>query len=87
MVAPESVPFTVEELDPRDERNRYRIYRLRKGELELLATTATSGGVGLAVVTLADEGEFGYDDCLGVLDGLGGRKRGRWLSNPFATGR
>ena len=87
MVAPESVPFTIEELDPWDERNRYRIYRLRKGQLELLATTPTVRGVGLTIATLSDEGEFGYDDRLGVLDGIRGRGKGRWMTNPFATGR
>lgn len=77
------------ELAPRDERNRYRIYRLRRGELQLLATTDSKAGVGVAICTLAEEDEFERDDAVGVLDCLarGPGKPGKWRANPYATGR
>lgn len=72
--------------DP-DPRQRYRIYRLCPGEEDpdLMATCANEGAVGLALCTMAREGEFEPDngDCaIGVLDTMGevGKK---WLIRPW----
>ena len=78
-----------DELYPRDGQNRYRIYRLRKGALDVLGTTPTPGGVGVAIVGFSEDGEFEANDAVGVLDVLfrGPNQPGKWLANPFATGR
>lgn len=66
---------------------RFRVYRLRDGELDLLATTPTPEGAQLTVVTLFGEGEFGPADAVGVLDALpSGREEdqtGVWVVNPW----
>lgn len=65
---------------------RYRLYRLRAGDLQLLATTGTSQGIGLALVTLHEEGEFaGGDDSIGILDTA--TDPGHWITNPWTLGR
>jgi hypothetical protein len=65
--------------------NRYRIYRLRGGELELVATAPTAEAMGLALTMLAREGEFIVDDSVGVLDTA--TDPGHWIVNPFTLGR
>lgn len=70
---------------PRGGENLFRIYRLRAGELELVATAPDAGGMGLALVTLAQEGEFIVDDAVGVLKT--DTDPGRWIVNPFSLGR
>lgn len=72
--------------DP-DPEQRYRIYRLCPGEEDpdLMATCANEGAVGLALCTMAREGEFEPEsgDCaIGVLDTMGevGKK---WLIRPW----
>lgn len=75
-----------DELAPRGEGpNRYRIYRLRAGELELLATTATPQGMGLALATLHEDGEWVGDDAAGVLDTA--TDPGHWIVSPWTLGR
>lgn len=64
---------------------RYRIYRVVGGEQQVVATTDTAEGVGLALVTLAEEGEW-MDARVGVLDKPDESKPGRWLVNPYAHG-
>lgn len=65
---------------------RYRLYRLRAGDLQLLATAEDGEAVGLALVTLHDEGEFsGSDDSVGILDTA--TDPGHWIVNPFTLGR
>ena len=64
---------------------RFRTYRLRAGELQLLATTETPEASGLALFTLWNEGEFEVDDAYGCLDTA--EDPGHWLSNPFSLGR
>lgn len=64
---------------------RYKIYRLRAGELQEIASTDTPGGVGQAIITLAGEDEFA-GCCLGILDTCPGgvpAVTGKWLVNPF----
>lgn len=65
--------------------HRYRIYRLREGELQLVATAPNAGGMGLGLVTLHAEGEFEIDDSVGVLDTL--EDPGHWVVSPFTLGR
>lgn len=61
----------------------YLIYRVgRDSELNLIAETPTKEGVGTAIVTLAEEGEF-QDCALGVLHRPFDDKPGSWLINPF----
>lgn len=75
-----------DDIAPRGEgEDRYRIYRLRAGDLQLLATTDTSQGMGLALATLHDEGEWVGDDSVGLLDTL--TEPGKWIINPWTLGR
>src|SRR3990172_6338070 len=81
----EDLPW--EDVAPRDERNRFRIYRVKDGgEPELVATAATPGAVGLALVTLGREGEFD-DQAVGVLDALADPEKatGSWVLTPWCA--
>jgi hypothetical protein len=64
---------------------RFRLYRLRAGELQLLATTPTPEGIGLALFTLWSEGEYEIDDSFGCLDTA--EDPGHWVANPWSLGR
>jgi hypothetical protein len=64
---------------------RYRIYRLRGGELGLLGAAPDPMAWGLAVTTWHVEGEFVVDDATGVLDTA--EDPGDWVINPWALGR
>lgn len=65
---------------------RYRLYRLRAGDLQLLATAANAQAIGLALVTLHGEEEFaGGDDSVGILDTA--TEPGHWIVSPFTLGR
>jgi hypothetical protein len=66
---------------------RYRIYRLRKGELQIMGTTDTAEGIGLALVTWHEEGEFGRRDTVGILDRPVPGRTGRWIVTPFREKR
>lgn len=75
-----------DEIAPRGEgEERYRIYRLRAGDLELLATCPDPECLGVAIVTLHSEEEFVHDDSLGILDTA--TDPGHWIANPFSLGR
>lgn len=78
--------FEWHDLAPRRPEERFRIYRLRYGELELLATTPTAEGMGVALCTLAEEGEWVENEAVGVLDTLGrDDEPGTWIVNPYVT--
>lgn len=64
---------------------RFRIYRLRGGELQLLAAAPSPQTFGLALVDLKARGEFIPDDATGVLDTA--EDPGGWIVHPFALGR
>jgi hypothetical protein len=66
-------------------RYRFRIYRLRGGELQLLGAAETAGGFGQALYEMNREGEFIADDCTGVLDTA--CDPADWICHPFALGR
>lgn len=75
-----------DEIVPRGEGDhRYRIYALRVGELELVASAPTPQGMGVALVTMHAEDEFGIDDSVGVLDTI--EDPGHWVVSPFTLGR
>lgn len=75
-----------DEISPRGRGpTRFRIYRLRGGELQLLAAGATPASFGLALVDLKRLGEFIPDDAVGVLDTT--EEPGGWIVHPFALGR
>jgi hypothetical protein len=65
---------------------RFRIYRLRAGELQLIGAAPTPAKFGQALFDFYHEGEFITDDSVGVLDTLP-EPTGDWISHPFALGR
>jgi hypothetical protein len=75
-----------DEVLPRGEGpHRYRIYRLRAGELEIVASAPDAECMGYALAHLAGEGEFTTDDSAGILDTA--TDPGHWCVNPWALGR
>lgn len=88
--------FSMDDHYPREPAHRYRIYRLRAGDREVLGTTPTAGGIGEGIVAWAEEGDLLDSDVLGVLDCQGDGENpldefghythsGRWLVNPYAA--
>lgn len=70
--------------DWRSPDERYGLYVIRAGVLTLLATCSCREAVGVALVTLAEEGEFENTEGFGVLDSHGEPNTpGEWLVNPF----
>lgn len=78
-----------DDLWPRTPEYRYRLYARRGDDLEVLAASPSSQGLGSAIVhldedaveagrSLADEGQ------LGVLDVCSGGSRGRWIVKPWS---
>lgn len=66
--------------------HRYRIYRLRAGELDMVSTAPEPEHLGVALVINDEEGEWDQvDDSVGVLDTA--REPGHWIVNPFTLGR
>lgn len=82
--------FTLNGADvaPRDERNRYRIYRLTADALlELVATCATAEAVGVTLCTLGLEGEWPAGTAVGLMDTHGtDNHSGTWLLSPWNPG-
>ena len=64
---------------------RFRIYRLRGGELQLIAAAPTPEYFGVGLYDLHKRGEYIPDDATGVLDTL--TEPGIWVIHPFALGR
>lgn len=65
---------------------RYRIYRLRGGDLQLLAAVPSEERLGAEIVRLYSLGEFsGGDDSLGIMDTA--TEPGRWVASPWTLGR
>lgn len=74
---------------PRTESERYRIFRVKDaGKPEIVATTASPEGVGVALCLLGEEGMFD-DYCVGVQDARDhidfktGNWVGKWLVLPW----
>lgn len=75
-----------DDLLPRGEGpHRFRIYRLRAGDLEVMATAATEEKLGIGLVRLHSQRKFVGDDSVGVLDTKD--DPGHWIVNPFTLGR
>lgn len=64
---------------------RFRVYRLRAGELQLIGAAPTPGAFGEALYAFHEEGEFITDDSAGVLDTV--PDPGDWIVHPWALGR
>ena len=64
---------------------RYRLYRLRAGNLELLAAVETAQALGEELVAQHAKGAFVNDDSVGILDTA--TEPGKWISNPWTLGR
>lgn len=77
-----SVP-RFDEVAPRDIENHFRVYRLRGGDLQLLATTKRHADFGTAIFDLHAAGEFIVDDAIGVFDAV----EETWIVNPWNLGR
>jgi Helix-turn-helix domain len=70
---------------PRDSANRYRLYRLIRNQLELVATCRTPQAIGVSLVELGKKGEFA-ESCVGLLDTFGTDSiTGSWILNPWDT--
>lgn len=67
-----------------DPRHRFRIYRVHSTDEypHLLGTCETEEAVGVAICTMAREGQL-QDAAVGILDTQGERGQ-RWLVNPYA---
>lgn len=70
---------------PRDQENRYRIYRLVYDELQLVATAPDEESVGVALVRLGKEQQFS-GSAPGLLDSRGSEgEAGTWVISPWDT--
>jgi hypothetical protein len=72
-------------MTPDPEQTRYHVYRVVAGEPIEVASTSRDG-IGLALVTLRDEGQLTDDDRVGILDRRDDDEHGRWVVNPFGVG-
>lgn len=65
---------------------RFHIYAVppigRRDNAPRLLATTDRDGIGTALVTLADEGEF-EGSRIGVLERSPEEERGRWIINPY----
>jgi hypothetical protein len=83
--------LTTDDIWPRDDENRFRLYTLLGSDLEIVASAPDLESIGVAFGMLLGEGQFEKDSTIGVLDtgeGPAGRKpfhRGTWLLNPYPT--
>lgn len=73
----EDNPF--EDLNP----ERYELWVRKGSEVALLAAAASPQGLGLALVTCANDGEFEHWEQVGVLDRPVPGESGSWLVRPF----
>lgn len=84
-------PISIEELYPRDEENRYRIYAVIGDDRTILATAADGPSVGMALVTMHEDQQqinrtLGDLGRIGVLDTMPGghpHPAGTWVVNPY----
>jgi hypothetical protein len=76
-----------------DPRQRFRPYRLTRAtedargqEWLAAAGCPTEAGIGLMLVTLKADGEYGDSDSIGILDTAGWEhgSAGSWVINPHA---
>ena len=75
-----------DEVLPRGEGpHRYRIYRVRAGDLQIVATAPDAESMGRGLAQMHEEHEFIADDSVGVLDTI--VDPGHWVVNPWTLGR
>jgi hypothetical protein len=83
--------ISTDEIAPRVEAERYRIFRTRNGGApEIVATVGTLEAIGPALYLLGTEGEFD-DYCVGLQDALdhqdeNGKWVGKWFLLPWQKG-
>jgi hypothetical protein len=88
---PGQLTLTTDEIAPRTENERYRLFRVRNGgPPEIVCTVSSPEAVGVALCTLGAEGEWD-DVCVGVQDALSrfDNKQqkwvGKWLVKPWVA--
>lgn len=70
---------------PRNQENRYRVYRMYYGDLELVATAENHANLGDVITSLGGKGVFN-GTSIGVLDTRGtDETSGSWIINPWWT--
>lgn len=90
--------MNMDDLWPRDDEHRYRLYVVRGDEHDVLAASPTMEGIGLAIRTIhddckeaglrfADLGIPGILDTLGRADGDYYTTSGEWLILPWIRGQ
>ena len=79
--------LTTDDIWPRDDENRFRLYSLLGSDLEIVASAPDLESIGQAFGALLGEGQFEKDMTIGVLDTDGGEgfHSGTWLLNPYPT--
>ena len=76
--------LSTDEVAPRIQSERYRIFRVRNGgPPEIVATVGTPEAIGVALLTLGREGEF-EDYCVGVQD-VFAEKGKQWVIRPWVA--
>lgn len=67
---------------PRTPATRYRIYTLCDGEPCCIAAAADPESLGVALVTMAREGQFEHS-TVGIMDAPNDEQPGTWLAKPW----
>ena len=73
-----------DEVWPRDEEHRFRLYARRGEVLRIVAAGPSLESVGVAFAQAIWEEEFSREDSVGVLDVRPHLESGSWLVSPFA---
>jgi hypothetical protein len=85
---PRTHSIDIDQLWPRDEDHRYRLYARRGTDLHVLAASPSAGGIGEAIVALHEDEKtvgrrFADLGVFGVLDVLAGGPTGEWIVLPW----
>lgn len=84
-------PYELDDIYPRDEEHRYRIYAVVGDHRTVLATADSAGGVGLALVQIHEDqkeigrrlSDYGRIGVLDVLPGGEPHATGEWIVQPY----
>lgn len=88
---PRQLTLTTDDIAPRTENERYRLFRVRNGgPPEIVCTVSSMEAVGVALCTLGAEGEWddvcvGVQDCLARWDDKQDKWVGKWLVKPWVA--
>ena len=74
------------DLWPRSYEERFRIVKVVDGQPVTICSTPTAEGIGVAIVTLAEDGEL-EGERIGVFDSLPPEGGSYWLICPFVGER